>query len=261
MENASKALLMAGGILLVMLIVGLIMFARLNITDFYRNQEELKQIDNITEFNKQFTNYNKEVVHGYELISLANKVADYNMRYSNAEGAKNDEKYNPITLTIKIPNSIETEALWYDNTYTHLFKKGDTLVQSSIRNDIIGRIVNPSTGIEKAYGDSGIASKLAKSINVLILTDKQIEYNQTVKKMSKNESENAALENYKKITKDNSVTSYSAMVTKIKSTANIYQYYEYYQFKRGIFKCTGVTYDNYTQRVSTMNFEFTGKIE
>ena len=93
MENASRALLIAGGILLVMMIIALLIFSWSKFTEFYSNDDELAEIENISKFNLQFTNHENRDVYGYELISLANKVADYNMRYSNASGAQNDEHY------------------------------------------------------------------------------------------------------------------------------------------------------------------------
>ena len=52
------------------------------------------------------------------------------------------------------------------------------------------------------------------------------------------------------------------MVNKVKNTASIYQYYEYAQFKKGIFECTSIEYDDdVTGRVKTINFNFTGKIK
>ena len=66
---------------------------------------------------------------------------------------------------------------------------------------------------------------------------------------------------YKSITNDNTVKTYDEMVNKVKNTASIYQYYEYSQFKKGIFECTGIEYDDITGRVKTINFNFTGKIK
>ena len=37
-------------------------------------------------------------------------------------------------------------------------------------------------------------------------------------------------------------------------------YYEYMQFKRGVFKCTNLEYDSVTGRVIKIDFLFTGKI-
>ncbi len=125
MENASKALLIAGGILLTMLIIGLVIFAWSSFSDFYNKNDELEDIENTAKFNEQFTNYNRNNVYGYELISLANKVADYNKRYSSAENATNDKKYNPITMTISFPNDKKVEDLWYENA-GRIFQKGRT---------------------------------------------------------------------------------------------------------------------------------------
>ena len=41
----------------------------------------------------------------------------------------------------------------------------------------------------------------------------------------------------------------------------IYTYYEFIQFKRAIFKCTNVGYDDGTGRIISMSFEFTGKFK
>lgn len=261
MENASKALLIAAGILLTMLIIALLIFARTRISDFYSNEEELKEIDNVTEFNLQFSGYQNREVHGYEIISLANKVEDYNRRHSNAEGATNDEKYNPIVMTVNLPNNENTEKLWYDNTYTpHLFTRGQQLVQSTARADILNSI-KIALSTERLYNSAEVASKLAKSINVLILTDAQIQYNQDTRNMTPEESKLAALSTYKTITKDESIKTYDAMVAKVKGTAKIFQYYEYYQFKKAIFECTEISYDDISGRVSTLKFKFTGHIE
>ena len=40
---------------------------------------------------------------------------------------------------------------------------------------------------------------------------------------------------------------------------DVYKYYEYIQFKRAYFKCTGTTYNKQTGRITKMKFEFTGK--
>ena len=267
MENASKALLMAGGVLLVMLVIMLVIFSWGKYSEFYTNKDDLAEIENTAQFNLQFTNYENREVYGYELISLANKVADYNMRHSNAQGAENNEKYNPITMTITIPVNMSKEKFWYVNeNYTHLFTDGN-IVQSEVSNRI-QNIISTASGITKFYRNENTASKLAKSINSLILYDQhgnpnaQLQYNMNVKKMTEEESKAAALSTYKSITSDNTVKTYEEMINKVKNTANIFQYYEYSQFKKGIFKCTAIEYDDeVTGRVKTISFSFTGKIK
>ena len=265
MENASKALLIAGGILLVMLIIGLLFFSWTKFSEFYSRNDELAEIEDISKFNLQFTNYKNRDVYGYELISLANKVADYNMRYSNASGAQNDEKYNKISMNININNM--KDRFSYDMT-NRLF------TQNAYTIDGIQNLINKSQDIENAYGSSNAATKIAKSINSIILSDTQLAYNRNVKNMTDTQSMINAIEtfnrltdgekidNYKNVSDSQVKMVYDAMVVNLKNAANIMAYYEYYQFKRGIFKCEeNMTYDNISGRVSSISFIFTGKIE
>lgn len=93
MENASKALIIAGGVLIAILVVSLLVTGWNNITDYSRVQEEIQTREQITNFNKEFESYNKTVVRGYELISLENLVEDSNIRYATVNGYKNIELY------------------------------------------------------------------------------------------------------------------------------------------------------------------------
>lgn len=264
MENASKALLMAGGILLVMLIIALLIFSWSKFTEFYSNDDELTEIDNISKFNLQFTNYENRDVYGYELISLANKVADYNMRYSNAEGAQNDEKYKKITMNVDLNN--QQQAFCKHSTNTLFIQKNYTI--EGIQN-----IINKAQDIEYVYGSSNATTKLAKSIDSLILSDTQLAYNRNTRHMTDIQSKTYALDTYNRLTDKEKIDNYKSDATKVESDYNnmvntlkgpgdIIKYYEYYQFKRGIFKCTGITYDDAVSgRVESISFEFTGKIE
>lgn len=102
MENASKALLIAGGILILIILVSLILIVRNNVTNFYASQDELQMTSDKTKFNEQFTRFNRDDVEGYELISLANKVIDYNERVSSATTEGNDNHAEPIQLEISL---------------------------------------------------------------------------------------------------------------------------------------------------------------
>ncbi|MBR0427504.1 MAG: hypothetical protein IJK18_04835 [Clostridia bacterium] len=270
MENASKALLIAAGILLVMLIIGLIIFSWSKFSDFYKSNDELEEIENTARFNLQFENYKDRKVYGYELISLANKVADYNFKHSDHQDAKNDEKYKPIEMTVDFKGKsnvfnfgeITSEGKRIkENKQNSIFYNNNIIKQSSTRNDIT-KIISNVTGIEDFYGDKDIATKLAKSINTLILSDEQIQYNLTNKKMTEEESKASAVANYKYITKNNQNITYKQMVDNLTgNNGNILKYYEYYQFKTGIFKCTNTVIDDVTERVVKIDFEFTGELE
>src|SRR5574344_1618300 len=93
MENATKALSIAGGIVLAILVVGLMVYGWTRITNYQKVQETAQKNQQITKFNKEFESYNKGVVMGYQLVSLANLVNDTNTKYSELDGFKKIEVY------------------------------------------------------------------------------------------------------------------------------------------------------------------------
>lgn len=94
MENVSYALRIAGGILIAVLVLSLLVFGYSKISDFKKQEDISKKDEQNAEFNKEFESYNKRVVTGYELVSLANYIKDMNTRYDASEG------YTDITATI-----------------------------------------------------------------------------------------------------------------------------------------------------------------
>ena len=79
MENASNALLMAGGILLAMLIVGLLIFGFTSISEYQDSKNDMKLEKQVAEFNKQYLPYEKENLTLPELKTLYNKIESNNI--------------------------------------------------------------------------------------------------------------------------------------------------------------------------------------
>ncbi len=94
MENASKALIIAGGILIAMMIVGLLTFGYTQIRNYQRAEADTERQQEVLEFNKRFEGYNRRSVRGYQLISLSNLVTDTNTRFTDEEG------YKPVSVTV-----------------------------------------------------------------------------------------------------------------------------------------------------------------
>lgn len=119
MENATKALIIAGGMLIAMLIVGLLVWGFGQIRSLQQEQADQKTIQEIIDFNERFEAYNRTTVRGYQMISLANLVYDTNSRYTETDG------YNPVTITVdglpSTQNSNEylgaTDLVTYIQTY------------------------------------------------------------------------------------------------------------------------------------------------
>ena len=72
MENASKALLMAAGVLIALIIIGALLLMFNNLSNYQETNTQNTRESQIVEFNKQFETYDRNDVRGNELISLTN---------------------------------------------------------------------------------------------------------------------------------------------------------------------------------------------
>lgn len=119
MENASRALTMAGGILIALMILGalLLMF---NSLSSYQNQNDASTKDSqIAEFNNQFEPYNKNDLTLMELKSIYNKIVSNN--------AKNDEK---------IKTNIKDKQDEYNAVYPNIANDFSSLPEEDKQNKV-----------------------------------------------------------------------------------------------------------------------------
>lgn len=82
MENATKALLIAAGILFAILTIGVLMYTWNELGSYTSQVEEEKKIEQLTAFNKQYEVYQRQLLRGNDVASLINKVRDNNKKYS-----------------------------------------------------------------------------------------------------------------------------------------------------------------------------------
>ena len=80
MENASKALTMAGGILIALLVLGALLLMFNQVSDYKKTETVSEEAAQLAQFNEQFTQYERNNLAGVDLISLINKVVDYNKK-------------------------------------------------------------------------------------------------------------------------------------------------------------------------------------
>ena len=109
MENASKALLMAGTILISLMVISALVFAYRDLTSVKRQETENQKVEEIAEFNKSFESYEKDL-NGTQMFSLANKIADYNTKYVD----NMNEGYERITLTVIVNVQGKDETYFSD---------------------------------------------------------------------------------------------------------------------------------------------------
>lgn len=81
MENTSKALLMAGGILIALLILGALVLLMTNLQTYQNANNDMTKNSQIAEFNNQFEPYNKNNLTLMELKSVYNKIESNNAQH------------------------------------------------------------------------------------------------------------------------------------------------------------------------------------
>ena len=97
MENASRALVIAGGVLLSLIIIGVVMFAYRGITSLQKEKDISLSNEQVSKINEQIEKYTKKsVIYGSEVLSICNAIEDYRRKYPESEG------YPKITAIIKI---------------------------------------------------------------------------------------------------------------------------------------------------------------
>ena len=74
MENASKALAMAGGLLLAIIIIAVLMYVVQNTASLKKAEEDKEIAEQITKFNMEYESYEKTLLRGTELVTLINKA-------------------------------------------------------------------------------------------------------------------------------------------------------------------------------------------
>ena len=123
MENASKALLIAGGVLIVMLLLSLFSYLMTNVGGYAKNTYARLSETSISEFNQQFLNY---AGRGYndrpsltiqDVISIVNLAKDY-----NEKNYYNGNTVDKIEVEV-ITNSGMTVAYWEMCNTNELNKK------------------------------------------------------------------------------------------------------------------------------------------
>lgn len=134
MENAAKALSIAGGVLIAVMLAVLVYYVFTHWGDSQRANQEDIEIQKVEDFNESYLSYEK-VLYGSELLGLVNKMSDYNI--------SDDVKYSGYS-TMNLSMTIT------DRTTGNLFSNG-TYSLSSITN-AINTVMNKTVNSSKYKG-------------------------------------------------------------------------------------------------------------
>ena len=80
MENASQALLIAGGVLLAILTLSMFIFMFGNLNTFGAAEADKKELEQLTAWNAEWEAYNKQLLYGADVLTVVNKA-----KHNNAE--------------------------------------------------------------------------------------------------------------------------------------------------------------------------------
>ncbi len=120
MENASKALLMAAGVLIGIMILSLAVYLFLNFGGTSAQISQIAEENQIAQFNSQFLTYEgKENVTIYDVISMANLATQNNKRYEFSKTdhiPHNDKNDYYISVELQGKGQIEYGIETNDNT-------------------------------------------------------------------------------------------------------------------------------------------------
>ena len=106
-ENASNALLIAGGVLIAIMIISLGVYIFQTSANFARNYEVEREQIELTSFNSQFEKYAKEEATFHEIVTVANLAKEINTANGIDMKKTRDEKYKGIAIQIQLedPNT------------------------------------------------------------------------------------------------------------------------------------------------------------
>lgn len=153
MENAAKALQIAAGILISLLVISALVYGYTQLSNLKQIEEDNEGIEKAAEFNMAYEVYNRSGVYGSELLSLANKIEDYNIKQAQEQGYQ--EVTLSVTLTPPINAQVYTSTTYDANSLTECYNKLSSKIRTA--NETV-------KGKSIAYW-SGSSSELRRTFN------------------------------------------------------------------------------------------------
>ena len=221
MENASKALIMAGSVLLSLIIIGSLVFMYNKLSDAEQTQLDAEEESKIVEYGNKFEQYNKKI-YGSELFSLANLQEDYNTTQATEKG------YNKINIDVTIKRPIAaSEYFQTANTIADITRDKNAIEQAIKRYEeqatYKGRTV-------KYY--SQLSNREIATIYGIEFSSYEIDYDIG-----------------ERLKLDPTTSKLMKAIDEYRNTTSAYT-----EFKNKQFECKDIKYDN-VGRISYMRFE------
>lgn len=232
MENASKALIIAGSVLVSLMIISLLVWGFGQLSDLEQTRANAEDNTKLSEYMEEFERFNR-TLYGSELLSLANLQEDYNtsLHYYEQTGENEYDGYKEIDINVVITKSIAASSYFQAGTYT------------------IERIVEQRDRLENEIATYEKISTRYNNKSVKYYAQKT--YREIANDFEVEVSSNA--QPYEIINALNQKTTTSNLLKAISDYNNLNTIYtEFREGKR--FRCTNVEYDDYNGRITAMRF-------
>ena len=226
MENASKALIMAGSVLIAILVIGLLVLGYNNLSSLEQTREASEANLKGEEYMQRFEQYYR-TLYGSELLSLANLQEDYN----NTSDVLNDG-YDRIQITVTTDGIVNTSYFSAGTYSIERLSEDQAKIEAEISN---------YEKAQSSYNNRSVKYYSSKR-NREIATDFDME-------------PPSSMPDYDIATyylETNSTT--AQLLEEIQAYKDLTTIYN--EFRTGKqFRCTNVTYNNQNGRISSMTFE------
>lgn len=238
MENAAKALIIAGGILLAIMTLTLLVYGITSTGRIEQARAESEKTEELANFNMEYEAYNKKRMYGVDVITVINKAINHNkaMKATNID----DPYYINITFITKEDFKNELYVRVYNETDKKVdYEKYGTTVSDPHIPNYWTEIT--SADLSQTEITSGVQYTLLSfsGNNAIMNKDFTKIFDGYKEDITKTTLPETKLEAGRKVTKTTTCTLYSALTN----------------FKRAIFQCTNVDYSPQTGRIESMTFE------
>lgn len=134
MENASKALEMAAGVLLGVLLFSIVVYFFTSISSWPEQQDDEKSSLQTAQFNLEYEVYDKKGMYGADVISCLTKAENNNEKYYEGANFLSGQKYGEtywVNVYVNLKTDLEEEMIVYhmksgtDSVYKQVLQYGN----------------------------------------------------------------------------------------------------------------------------------------
>ena len=120
MENANKAIIMAFGMLVAVMILSTIAFVFTRLKALPTQDDEIESVEQLQKFNQEYEVYDKKIMYGVDVISVLNKAKSNNEKYVKGNflsgNLYNTDYIINIVVTLKTPLNEEIKIKYLSDT-------------------------------------------------------------------------------------------------------------------------------------------------